>query len=186
MCLCNFSCSTTSVSPLISFWNKSLTSPLQWNGKRNSVSGRGNFPPPPIFSHQIREADGRPRRRLPSLQRHRPITDLKLITRDGPRTRTDVRTDPPSVLLGAVAVPGTGRLARREHFLRDYIPLSLLPLLYLNRSNCSYHRVPLMRLSSDKEGLTSKCHAAPRRRCSLSSRPSLFPPSLYPYLLCGP
>ena len=44
-------------------------------------------------------------RRLPALQRHRPITDLKLITRDG-RTRTDVRTDPPSVLLGAVALRG--------------------------------------------------------------------------------
>ena len=45
-------------------------------------------------------------RRLPALQRHRPITDLKLITRDG---RTDVRTDPPSVLLGAVAVRGGRR-----------------------------------------------------------------------------
>ena len=61
-------------------------------------------------------------RRLPALQRHRPITDLKLITRDG---RTDVRTDPPSVLLGAVAVRGGRResgKARREHFLRHFIP----------------------------------------------------------------
>ena len=61
-------------------------------------------------------------RRLPALQRHRPITDLKLITRDG---RRDGRTYGLILHLCCwglwlCGAGSAGSLARREHFLLSH------------------------------------------------------------------